>query len=727
MAGLKVFVTRELYPFTAGGIGRAIANLLDTHAGVRGGHEFAVVYLGQPLGETGFRERYPGTVLIDASPSSYVESDTDGFHYPPADQFSTHPLHAESVRAMQALKRLANEHGPLDYVEFSDWGAVAFASLQEKRLGLAFQDTTLAVRLHTSDSVLSATESKPVDQASLILYDLERKALADCDLLIGQVPATARWMQRFFDFPDSEWLPRLRIDPPPVRLEHGAPALASVVAQSATSIVFSSKIQRIKRPDVFVRGCCEFLKANPAYAGRIVLAAIAQDVDYLDVVKRLVPPDLADRFSFIQDATPEQRARLIAGSVCVFPGSFESFCLAAFEASMSGALCIVNESNPAFSRESAWIDAVNCVKFDGGASGLSRALTRAFSMEQALQPVSAGPSPPPSWESTSTAARANSQRGPVAAPLVSVLIPHYNLGAYLNDTVRSALDSDHDRLEVVIVDDASTDPASIDVIAQWQSSGDSRVRVVKLQHNVGLAGARNVAVSHARGEYALTLDADDLIERRFIGIAARALQRNPDFSFVVPQTAYFDDRPGGDAQPRYMTFIGEARASGLFINRFSTATLMARTALLRSLQYNESLHAYEDWELYVRAVMARHRFIVTNAVHFHYRRRQDSMIHSESALQRMRLFYHDVLHGKELKIGDNRLPLFVLEGAVSGIGHGESVDHLRARLASYDNSAFVQAALAARAQLDRLPDWLYAPLKRLVNAARTMRATRRGA
>jgi hypothetical protein len=52
---------------------------------------------------------------------------------------------------------------------------------------------------------------------------------------------------------------------------------------------------------------------------------------------------------------------------------------------------------------------------------------------------------------------------------------------------------------------------------------------------------------------------------------------------------------------------------------------------------------------------------------------------------------------------------------------------LRARLASYDNSAFVQAALAARAQLDRLPDWLYAPLKRLVNAARTMRATRRGA
>ncbi|WP_250523109.1 MULTISPECIES: glycosyltransferase [unclassified Caballeronia] len=724
MAGLKVFVTRELYPFTSGGIGRAIANLLDTHAGADLGREFAVVYLGMPLDEARFRTRYPGVMLVDASPLSYVESDSEGFHYTPADQFSTHPLHAESIRAMQALKRLASEQGPLEYVEFSDWGAVAFASLQEKRLGLAFLNTTLAIRLHTSDSVLSATESKPVDQPSLILFDLERKALADCDLLIGQVPATARWMQRFFDFSDPEWLPRLRIRPPPVNLEHGALAAASIVPNANTPIVFSSKIQRIKRPDVFVRGCCEFVKSNPAYIGKIVLAAVAEDVNYLEEIKRLVPPDLAERFSFLQEATPEERAKVIGVSVCVFPGSFESFCLAAFEASMAGALCILNASNPAFSRDSAWADAINCVKFDGSASGLSGALTRAFTTTQSLRPVSLDLSAPPSWQSPPPAGPANVDDG--AAPLVSVLIAHYNLGSYLNETVRSVLASDYTPLEVVIVDDASTDPASIDVIAGWESGGDPRVRIVRLGNNVGLAGARNVAASHARGEFALTLDADDLIEPRFIGIGAKALVRHPEVSFVVPQTAYFDDGPSVVGLPRYMTFVGEARVSGFFINRFSTATMMTRTALLRSLRYDESLRAYEDWDLYMRAAMQRHRFVVTNAVHFHYRRRHDSMIHNESAIKRMSIFYHDVLRGKELTVGDNQLPLYLLEGAVSGIGHGESVDHLRARLANYDNSTLVQAALAVRARLNSLPDWMHSPLRRLVNVIRSMRAIRRG-
>ncbi|MGW8408435.1 glycosyltransferase family 2 protein, partial [Streptomyces albidoflavus] len=202
----------------------------------------------------------------------------------------------------------------------------------------------------------------------------------------------------------------------------------------------------------------------------------------------------------------------------------------------------------------------------------------------------------------------------------------------------------------IVVDDASTDPESRDALLRLQARNDERIRVVWSTQNRGLAATRNLALSHARGEFVLTLDADDLIDGRFVSIGVDALTINDDVSFVVPQTAYFDDRPdanpAADAWTQCITFVGEARSSGLCQNRFSTATMMGRTEMLRSLGYDESLSAYEDWDLYMRAVMARSRFVVTNAVHFYYRRRAHSMIHSEAATRRIGLYYHDILRKK---------------------------------------------------------------------------------
>ncbi|MDR5855207.1 glycosyltransferase [Caballeronia sp. LZ050] len=716
---MKVFVTRELFPFTPGGIGRVIANILDS-AAVAGDERPAVVYLGDPLDTARFAARFPGVLLVDASPQTYALRE-DGFRYPQAEHYTTHALHADSVRVMQVLKRLERAEGPLHYVEFPDWGGSAFASAQEKRLGLAFQEATLAVRLHTSDSMLSATESKPVDAASLALYDLERKALADCDVVIGQVDATARAMQSFFDFDDSEWLPRLIIDAPPVLLDHGAPASSSITPGPETPILFSSKIQRIKRPDVFVRGCCDFLRDTPAYRGTVHLMAMAPDGAYLDEIKRLVPPELAARFAFDTHADSATRHALIQDSVCVFPGTFESFCLAAYEASMSGALCVLNAANPAFSDASPWRDGVDCTKFDGTPAGLCSALKRVFDAGSSLAVVRA----------TARNALPQASKGVSGArvegdtsPLASVLIPHHNLGAYLAQTVDNALAARYPNIEVVVVDDASTDPHSREAVAELARRNDPRVRVVESPLNRGLAATRNLALAHARGEYALTLDADDLIDPAFIAIAVGALARHPAISFVVPQTAYFDDAP--DADPanapwtQCLTFVGEARASGFFLNRFSTACIMGRVQAFRSLGYNESLSAYEDWDLYLRAVMSRTRFVVTNAVHFYYRRRQSSMIHGEAAMQRLALYYHDILRDKTITVGRNVLPMYLLE-AGSGAGRGESPDHLRARLAAYEQSVVVQAALALRAQADRLPRWMTAALRRIVRLLRGRR------
>jgi glycosyltransferase involved in cell wall biosynthesis len=328
------------------------------------------------------------------------------------------------------------------------------------------------------------------------------------------------------------------------------------------------------------------------------------------------------------------------------------------------------------------------------------------------------------WESIASS-EAEPAMAVAALPLVSVLVPHHNLGAYLEETITSALASDHANLEVVVVDDASTDAGSIEVVERLAASADSRIRVVRSRQNLGLAATRNLALAHARGTYALTLDADDLIDPRFISIAAKALGRNPEVSFVVPQTAYFDDVPGADPArapwSQCMTFVGEARASGLLQNRFSTATIMGRVEAFRSLVYDETLSAYEDWDLYMRAVMARRRFIVTNAVHFHYRRRASSMIHSDAALRHIGLYYHDIVRRKEMKIGQNTLPMYIVEAAADS----QALALLRARLAAYENSAVVRAALLARSLVNRLPKPVQLGLRRAAGLLMNARAAHR--
>lgn len=90
-------------------------------------------------------------------------------------------------------------------------------------------------------------------------------------------------------------------------------------------------------------------------------------------------------------------------------------------------------------------------------------------------------------------------------PLVSVVIPVYNVEAYIEQALSSVLAQTYQNLEVIIVDDQSPDK-SIELIKQ--NFNDSRIRIIE-QKNRGLAGARNTGIRNANGEYVAFLDSDD--------------------------------------------------------------------------------------------------------------------------------------------------------------------------------------------------------------------------
>src|SRR5690242_9401975 len=92
-------------------------------------------------------------------------------------------------------------------------------------------------------------------------------------------------------------------------------------------------------------------------------------------------------------------------------------------------------------------------------------------------------------------------------PAVTVVIPCYNMGAFIEETVASVLAQTFRSFEIVIVDDGSRDPETVVKLDQLAARGLTVLRT----HNVGVAAARNRGIEVAQGSYILPLDADDLI------------------------------------------------------------------------------------------------------------------------------------------------------------------------------------------------------------------------
>jgi glycosyltransferase involved in cell wall biosynthesis len=104
--------------------------------------------------------------------------------------------------------------------------------------------------------------------------------------------------------------------------------------------------------------------------------------------------------------------------------------------------------------------------------------------------------------------RRRRQRSATGSPLLSVVVPAYNVERYLSDCLASVLGQSWEELEVVVVDDGSTDTTGS--LADEIAAGDDRVRVVH-QANAGLGAARNSGVTHCNGEYLAFVDSDDLV------------------------------------------------------------------------------------------------------------------------------------------------------------------------------------------------------------------------
>ncbi len=180
-------------------------------------------------------------------------------------------------------------------------------------------------------------------------------------------------------------------------------------------------------------------------------------------------------------------------------------------------------------------------------------------------------------------------------PLVSAIIPTHNRKQKVVGAIDSALAQTYDRLEILVVDDASTDGTSQSLQAQY---GDT-IRLVTLPDNVGGAEARNVGVAHAHGEFIAFLDSDDRWNRNKIAAQVAVLRQQ---EYGVVYTGMYRLRGEKLVDVNTPMFAGRLSDALLIQNVVSsTSSVLLRKDLFTSVGgFNSSLKSCQDWDLWIR-------------------------------------------------------------------------------------------------------------------------------
>lgn len=204
-------------------------------------------------------------------------------------------------------------------------------------------------------------------------------------------------------------------------------------------------------------------------------------------------------------------------------------------------------------------------------------------------------------------------------PAISIVIPCYNHGQYLDEVVASVNDNITGlAYELLIINDGSTDEETISKLRELEDKGYSVIH----QPNMGLGAARNNVIKHARGKYILPLDSDNKLCKGFVEQSIRILESNPEFDIVYSNAQYFGEREG-------LWEVGEFNLQRLMLGNYIDACAVFKKEMWVGLNgYDEKMPVmgFEDWDFWLRAAYDGYKFYYLPETGFAYRVLKTSMI-----------------------------------------------------------------------------------------------------
>jgi glycosyltransferase involved in cell wall biosynthesis len=215
--------------------------------------------------------------------------------------------------------------------------------------------------------------------------------------------------------------------------------------------------------------------------------------------------------------------------------------------------------------------------------------------------------------------------------LLSVVVPYFNMGLFLSETIQSIKASDYKNIEIVIVDDGSTDEASKAILDTY--SKDPKIRIIR-KKNEGLALARNEGALASRGEFLAFLDPDDTIQPAYYSKAMALLQTKANLSFIGCWAQYFGESndiwPAFNPEPPYI----------LLHNSINTSALIYKKSHFLDAGLNDPkmIYGMEDYDSLLGMLAKGYRGAALPEALWNYRIRKDSMAQAFTTNSKLYLY-----------------------------------------------------------------------------------------
>ncbi|MBX7181816.1 MAG: glycosyltransferase family 2 protein [Bacteroidia bacterium] len=177
-------------------------------------------------------------------------------------------------------------------------------------------------------------------------------------------------------------------------------------------------------------------------------------------------------------------------------------------------------------------------------------------------------------------------------PLVSIIIPYFNHGSFINETINSIKNQNYKNLEIIIIDDCSTSEEASKAVLNQSSL---TIQFLKTKLNSGPSIARNIGIAASNGKYILPLDGDDKLGDPFLTDAVQFLESNLNYQVVYGNGSKFG------ASNEFLSIPNFEKFNFLTYNPLFVTSVIRKSALETAGLYDEYLSklGLEDWELWL--------------------------------------------------------------------------------------------------------------------------------
>lgn len=189
--------------------------------------------------------------------------------------------------------------------------------------------------------------------------------------------------------------------------------------------------------------------------------------------------------------------------------------------------------------------------------------------------------------------------------LISIIIPNFNRMGYLQQALDAIISQTYSNWEAIVIDDGSTDGSKKN-LSQYVKEDKRMQWIDRNRKPKGAATCRNIGIEHAKGDFIIFLDSDDLLAPHCLERRLQVMQDQPHLDFAVFKMQFFKAKPGDDNR------IWNHKTKTSILQRFlnldsvwQTSGPIWKTSALKTLRgFNEKLQCWQDFDIHLKALFA---------------------------------------------------------------------------------------------------------------------------